>query len=178
MVVKLLKRVALDDGYAYSSPHTALIKAFEKQLKYPVGVGHTYKIWLCLKENYPELKNYRSLALGIYAKYGSELLEVASYWRYTLYRKNKITKGLRPGSILPRSMALIEQKARGFIHRNDMLGYDEGYSHIISNINPNYIIPINIPRGWPDKGSKVPEIHRGQYLYGVAGYTKVEYAKY
>ena len=177
MVQKLLKRTALDDGYAYSSDHTMLIKKFHKVIKYPTGVAHCYKIWLCIQENYPKLKGKRNITLGIYHQYGEEILQSFSKWWHNDYNKGKKLLRIRPNTFMNPSQAFKEQKARGFKHRNDMVGFDTNSNHIISITNKDYIIPINFKVGWPDKGSKLPEIHRAQYLYGVSGFTKVEYAR-
>ena len=67
--------------------------------------------------------------------------------------------------------ALKEQKARGFIHINKFDDYDSGFSHVYSNVDKDYVYPLNLPHVYSQYNSKIPSDYVALPLIGVSGYT-------
>lgn len=72
--------------------------------------------------------------------------------------------------------AFKEQKARGFIHVNKFEDWDGYFAHAISNIDTDYIYPVNFPFSSYEieRNRNIPSAYIGHVLVGVQGFTRLE----
>lgn len=67
--------------------------------------------------------------------------------------------------------AFKEQKARGFIHKSDFSNYRSKKHHVYSNVDNDYIYPMNFGMSYKDQVDKLLNVYIGHNLVGVRGYT-------
>lgn len=94
------------------------------------------------------------------------------YYRKEVAKGNLYTLFLTITSAL----AFKEQKARGFIHVNDFEDFDPHVGHVWSNVDRNFIYPENFYSGIFGRELYDTELHIGQNVVGVMGFTRIEYA--
>lgn len=112
--------------------------------------------------------------------------EIATHYTYLLGNMD------RPMSLINQvkeRKAILEQKARGFIHKDDFDGYDEDFAHVVSTADYSLIYPkniLNIPFTLKDriKAQEMAEenlifesVYKGFQSIGVSGYTKLQQPK-
>ena len=99
-------------------------------------------------------------------------------WVYGRKRWNKRFKqGLSFVNFCTAEEAFKEQKARGFIHVNKFEDYEKTCSHVYSNVNVDYIYPINFPHMYSQYNSDIPSDYIALSIIGVQGFTRIEVPK-
>lgn len=136
---------------------------------WPINICKIYNIYKTLvnKLDMLETRFTMELAKYIWLYFGEDIEE----YRTKKYPKTVNNRGFKQNHTAKE--ALREQKARGFIHINKFEDYKKRYAHVYSNVDRDYIYPMNF---WHNiKNKKHSEImsYHGQYLVGVSGFTSV-----
>jgi len=110
-----------------------------------------------------------------------ELIDMIKTYMDAIYLKRFKTnpKRFKKYWLQPKA-ALIEQKARGFVHINDFDDFDINSVHLVSSVNRDYYYPLNIHTTTTQLKSNCDKIispYIVAYLIAVEGWTRIEFPK-
>lgn len=142
-----------------------------KHTEWPKNVCEIVNLMVTLVKHYDCTYNNRCLNLAVAIL---DLWEDDMYQYHSKRYKEKVQKGLWRNKYT-KEEAFKEQKARGFIHINYFEDYDKTYSHIYSNVDEDYVFPLNFPHVFGDFETGIPSDIVGHSLVGVSGWTKLQY---
>lgn len=131
-----------------------ILYTLEKHFDWRVNVKNmriAYAIWDYLDEDY--IRPYMSKR---YSKSITEKIRTLDYFNPT------------------EKAAFREQKARGFIHINDYEDFQKDKHHVYSNIDKDYIYPMNLGMTNDDRKERYNNLYVTHALVGVRGWTRAQ----
>lgn len=151
-----------------------IVKQLKQKIRWPLEICNIINIMrtLYMYYDYEYDEEGAKVAWEIYRNFEDDIeaYNKAKYNRWISI--NGFGKWPRLGA----KKAFKEQKARGFIHVNDFEDYDRKCCHIFSNVNKDYIYPLNFyhfTKKWDYNKRGHMEIYIAQRLYGVQGWTRI-----
>lgn len=151
-----------------------IVKQMKRQLRWPIEICNVVNIMRTLYMYYDyEYDEQGALAAWEIYKVFEDDIEA---YRKAKYHRWITINGYSSYPKLSAKKAFKEQKARGFIHVDKFDDYDRKCCHIFSNVNPDYIYPMNFyhfTKKWDYAKRGHMEIYIAHRLFGVQGWTRI-----
>lgn len=164
---KDLKRWSKDD-------RLPIVEYLRKEYKWPKHLCEVVNTMKTLVKYYDRKYTIGTMHLAIAI---IDLLD-DDIWAYGNKRWNKrFQQGISHVPLCTPEEAFKEQKARGFIHVNLFEDYNKDYSQVFSNVNRDYVYPMNFPHKYSDYKSGIPTDYIAHSIIGVEGWTRIQIPK-